>query len=1335
MPSKMNSSKEQRDADKAQRAADKAQQEADKAQEAADAAREEENNGNTANAQKHAKEADKAAEKAEKANQEAGGESVEKDTQSGKGSPAQQAQEAADRAQQSADNAQAAANAAQESVNQKLQQQQSQQQSGNQSSNNIPLSKKQQAADDAQAAADAAQAAADKAQQAANEAKQAAKQAAKAERSGDNKGAQNSANEAKNAAEQAESLNQTAGGESVDQSNIDSTDSPAEQAMQAANNAQKSADNAQAAADAAQAAADAAQAAADVESNTNQSEERKTANAAQAAADAAKKSAQRAQAAADEAQKNAKDARESEDSGDMKAAQNAADNAIDNAMTADNANIAAGGESVDQSNIDPSSSPAEQAQAAADNAQQSADNAKQAADDAQKIADEAKEAADAADAAKRDNGGNGASNNDSKISEKRKAANRAQSAAEQAEQAAQAAQAAANQAAEAEKEGDDEKLKEALNKAKEALEDALSANKDAGGKSVQDVDTKNMSDSDKAQTMANQARDAAKNAQNAADRAAEEADKEDTESTTTDSHEPGVGFSDFEEGEAFGIFIADLIYQNNGNAKDVLDTFRKTMVLPDVPDMKLIDSAVFTELESFNNYTTGHKIYEADDELLKALIDAIEAGGSTDKVLSNIMNTISTRGITPEKFKKKEYDIPEDRPEAELPPEMQHDPKRPPTDNTKGQKVKIVMADGKYTGLDSFNSGNHVITREEENEIMQSRRDHRAKLAKKLGRTNLSDLEKDPFNGLDGQFNLIDSVCKRSFGRGVKIEGLTDEEIAERKKHLPTDVKGRIAAAHKPMVDWKRLLKSFLHGATTKVRTTMTANTVGKLALHRDTKVQWNVEKETEVGNKIVVFLDTSYSVFGTTGKINQIIAEITAIAKQKVHTKHGMVPYFQTMDIVLFNDDVDLKNSIFNASTSAAAKIKGLKVSTGGTELQPVYQFMFDYYSRDKRVSAMLMITDSDLCVTDNRFAYWAKKHPVEGREVSKLGKKFLLFAFYDGRAGIADYRYSTLPNAKVSVLAKESMINESKDMNINSNNISESMKKEYFVINEAGFIKRKATTGTNIPKPSSPANPNPAASTSSDGPVDLSADIEVPQDKETLSKIASELRTQTIADAAREGSHVYSGAIHDWIKNVFNWRLKQVNSAQETFTLPQTYYVNEKNKIIINNETYEFQGSHKSEVNKMKASHNDWTSPDSKYDSLVPADEKQPNGEILSKVPKKGLRPPYSDADIEIISYRGNLEINGYTGDTLPKFVPKRFLRGSATDTGGNFKVINCPNLNNFDNFPRDIEGTVRIIGCPKLKDKALLNKYIEEVEDVDAQKASQGISVITKNKIRCI
>jgi hypothetical protein len=76
---------------------------------------------------------------------------------------------------------------------------------------------------------------------------------------------------------------------------------------------------------------------------------------------------------------------------------------------------------------------------------------------------------------------------------------------------------------------------------------------------------------------------------------------------------------------------------------------------------------------------------------------------------------------------------------------------------------------------------------------------------------------------------------------------------------------------------------------------------------------------------------------------------------------------------------------------------------------------------------------------------------------------------------------------------------------------------------------------------------------------------------------------------------------------------------------------------------------------------------------------------------------------------------------------------LKGSFDYDGcGNFTVRNCRNLTSFENFPVAVEGIIKISGCPKLKDPALLNKY---KEDVEAACTQSGSSASIKNKVRCI
>ena len=1203
---------------------------------------------------------------------------------------------------------------------------------------------------------------AEHAEQAAQRAEQAAQRAEQAELQGNSSKAQEAAQAAANAARQAESANQQAGGEDISQNKLNGTS--VEQARQAAEQARQSA---KAARDAAEQAKQDAQLTRDTTQQKQQGDASLTtktaeqrisdnaqrmADAAQKAANAAQKAADAAREAANAAQKAADAAQSAESNGDTKGAESFVQNAKDSAMQAEQANQQAGGKPVNQDTIDNKGSFGKQAENMAQNANQSANNAQKAADNAQAEANKAQAEADKAQAEadkawdnlnksfdKNDSEEMNSANNKVSSDEKRKAAKKAENAkqladnarqaAEQAQKHADLAKNAADKSMEEENRGNKKGAEENSRNAKNASEDANKANKKAGGDDVFMRTDPSLSDAEQAMQAAEQAQQAADNARQAADNAQAEAERLEAESaqlevedSSDDSKKNSTTYTEFDEGKSFGLFVGGLIYKNDGKAKDILDAFRKTMVLPDVPDIKLKSRHVSESDETLD------KIWESEeDDTIARIMRAIEAGGNTDDLLSGIMDAltlgdeIGNNGEHAERSSEDTNKIP--RQQIEVP--QVRNPEK--IDNSK-QRVKITTADGKYTGRARFNDGRHAITNDEANDILNKRdaMTPRAKHASNMKKTHSKiDSTGNLFNAIGGQFNVLDSICKRSIGRGIEIDGLPYEELQKRKEGYSAEIMGRIQSASHNIVPWNNILRDYLKGTFTKDKEGYTAVSMARVAYGRRSgekaSLRPKIERGSTIGNKLVVFLDTSGSVLGTQGKINQVLAEIAAIGKERVNIGRGQTaPFFKKMDVLLFNDEVDEANSLYNVSTSDIAKINGMHISSGGTSYPPVYTYIYDNYVNDKEVSAILFISDSDLLWYENRFNLWMREYPAEGKEVAKLGPKTVFFAFYDGHTA-QDYKYAMLPNAKIKVLEKESVLHES----INNNDM---IKHGYYVINEAGFKLRGAKpaaaekvkpSAVSVDTADSVDTEEPATVVINNEPEDTSANI-------SMSDIVKKIRSSARETAAASGSHVFNKDIHEWIKAVYGWRLKEVNTSQEVRTLPQTYCVSGSNKIYINNETFDEPGKHKAEVYALKRKNGDWLSSGSKYDYLVPADEKQENGEILSKMPKTAFRTPYVDADIEVLSYRGNLIVDGYDGELLPKFMPKRILKGSYDYEGcGNLTIMNCRNLSTFDNFPTNVEGVIRIYGCPKLKDPVLLNKYKEDVE------AATG----GKNKVRCI
>ena len=294
---------------------------------------------------------------------------------------------------------------------------------------------------------------------------------------------------------------------------------------------------------------------------------------------------------------------------------------------------------------------------------------------------------------------------------------------------------------------------------------------------------------------------------------------------------------------------------------------------------------------------------------------------------------------------------------------------------------------------------------------------------------------------------------------------------------------------------------------------------------------------------------------------------------------------------------------------------------------------------------------------------------------------------------------------------------------------------KEGYYVINEAGFKSLKGGKKATPAAPAAPVPPeDPGDENSKDDYTTIPSEPEESQPVSMSEKI-KRIRQLEKRIAAQTGSHAFSETIHQWIKTVYSWRLRQVNTLQETLELPQTYCITADNTVVINNETFATMGTHASEIEKLRRKNKDYSSPDSAFDPLIPMDEKLPNGEIMSKMPAKAFSSKCIDADINIVSYRGNLIIQGFMGEVLPRFIPKKIIKGSFDpDGGGNLIVMNCPNLKSYENMPTNVEGVIRISGCPGLKDPGLLNKYKEDIE-ATMKNAKNASTVAVKNKVRII
>jgi hypothetical protein len=686
----------------------------------------------------------------------------------------------------------------------------------------------------------------------------------------------------------------------------------------------------------------------------------------------------------------------------------------------------------------------------------------------------------------------------------------------------------------------------------------------------------------------------------------------------------------------------------------------------------------------------------SDKDAIAKLKDILGSGDASPAQIAQVLRVLAARANnsqTPSTPPVPKNDGAEGKPKK---PERDSNWKADPFKQESKEKLdpgdlRIAKADGVCRGVGSFNSENHIMSEEQSDELH------------KMNKVSKERSVKDaPYRDDAGLFGILNSI----YGSRLRKELFTDGDIDA--STIVDKVEQRIRNNHKSKMNWLKELKRFFkHKSGKLVKTLEKTRTIlgGK-----DDPYSRRLEFKGDSGNKLVIFLDTSGSVLGSPDVLEQFIAEIQSIAK-KCELK--------TVDLILFNDCIDYNNSQRDIKVGRIKRSDWeVQVSSGGTNYPPVYNYIYDYYVKDKRVSAIMIMSDADVTWEGNRFPAWAASHKARGEKIEKkLGKKTLFFALDDREDGVAQTYQACMPNGATVIVASYSnfvnllnenkntdmnyytVLNEDDNLNVLDMPVIESAvprRSKYGMMFEAGFKKHTPSA-----QPTPPAAPSPGDPEDPEEPDDNSDDPMAQFNKEMGKAIGVDR-----AVASRGSDDTYNLDASAWVASLFLLnKLKRETDPNTVMLHPQTYCFTPNGNVFINNEFLPMGVR--------------------RYSDKQPPEFTTSSKFTVSKVALDNC----TNAP-KIMRYKGDFVIQGYMGETLPAFIPRNITSNDDGDLRvGNFIIRNCPNLTSLDNAPDFVESYVKIQGDTNITPD-IIAEYAEKLAQADAK---LGHNV--KNKVKYV
>lgn len=560
------------------------------------------------------------------------------------------------------------------------------------------------------------------------------------------------------------------------------------------------------------------------------------------------------------------------------------------------------------------------------------------------------------------------------------------------------------------------------------------------------------------------------------------------------------------------------------------------------------------------------------------------------------------------------------------------------------------------------------------------------KVKSSTGRLKKNEVDTtSPFADLDAIFGKALAGTFEKIGQ-AGVGGPETDDLKER-------IEGRIRKNRRSVVDWPSKLRKFFRGTLEWSKRGFTTPS----KFHPDAALKRREEKTVPRGRKLTVFVDTSGSVFGTPGVLQQFIAEVSKIA--------GGENSFKYYDIVPFNDTIDFGAALIERARSEIRNKNWTlsNLTSGGTVYDCVYNFIYNYYidHKDKedneynddahkvkinhKPNCILIVSDSDVLADFNKFSVWAKQaeNKEKGEKIAKAyARKVFFMGLYPAQwASLGDmswedaFKEACIPGTKVLPVPYEDFLkyldlDSNTDEDTNENYIiNNKMDAKYFKIDEAFKKKAGGTRPAAMPgNPIDPTDPN-----GPDGPDSSDDAPEEQPENQPVQGSHSDLfnRVRGVSKGAASGlmDNAFVEDVDEWIKEVLvpAWGLTKVPSESQCRNLPQTYAVDADGNVVINNQLL---GMGRRETDDRHAGRKMMFS--------------------RNTFPKKAFSEKYINNPIVIKKYVGSLTIDGFTGTQLPGFIPKQIRCG---ESGGELIITNCPNLNSIVNMPVYVDRRVSI------------------------------------------
>lgn len=543
-----------------------------------------------------------------------------------------------------------------------------------------------------------------------------------------------------------------------------------------------------------------------------------------------------------------------------------------------------------------------------------------------------------------------------------------------------------------------------------------------------------------------------------------------------------------------------------------------------------------------------------------------------------------------------------------------------------GNPVKIGTADGGYSGKgDMSSTKSHTLTDGSAEAIAQAAGANTK--AKKLD---------NPFKDPEKLKQLADSLDKISKINGGSKTGMPGRGIS--------GIMGTIEEMLKPKIDWKEMLKDYIYGYFSE----LVDIGFSKKGLSRDAYYHIN-DYEGETANRLLVFIDTSGSMFSSGDDLKQCLAEINEICL-------GVGAY--EVQVVQFCDGI-YQVSTYNVG-DLPEQIVYKNVRSGGTSYVEIFDYIEDMMDNDQMFNVAVIMTDSDCYYYGDNLA----GRDRDPEDLSYANKIIWM---------IVDDNERPLPywtEAEKVIYLNPKDFNKSLAFtttsveNDNNDEVKESVKEEKEMKTKTPILAETVTPRRCI---NSKLNEDFIGSYDND---DFNYDE---TEDEQIANLVNSIDIHRV-DAANVDLSEYKDDIVDWLRSGNNTNIQNIIFADDTNN-PNNFYSYSYPVAVINSD-------YSVDV----------------YGKLLIKAPEFPDYIFINSV--KSL-----DANANHTAISGDFVATNGRYTELPTGFPERVdgfykllrlknlrtLKNTPYEIGGSLIIQICPNLNNYTNHIKDLRGTV--------------------------------------------